>query len=58
MEKHVRSILTKLNLPESETEHRRVMAVLLVSRRPLRGLLRALLRALRLAGVPLIPAGR
>jgi DNA-binding NarL/FixJ family response regulator len=28
VEKHVRSILTKLNLPESETEHRRVMAVL------------------------------
>ena len=28
VEKHVRSILTKLNLPESDTEHRRVMAVL------------------------------
>ena len=28
VEKHVRSILTKLNLPESETEHRRVQAVL------------------------------
>jgi DNA-binding NarL/FixJ family response regulator len=28
VEKHVRSILTKLDLPESETEHRRVMAVL------------------------------
>jgi DNA-binding NarL/FixJ family response regulator len=28
VEKHVRSILTRLNLPESETEHRRVLAVL------------------------------
>jgi DNA-binding NarL/FixJ family response regulator len=28
VEKHVRSILTKLDLPESETEHRRVIAVL------------------------------
>jgi DNA-binding NarL/FixJ family response regulator len=28
VEKHVRSILTKLDLPESDTEHRRVMAVL------------------------------
>jgi DNA-binding NarL/FixJ family response regulator len=28
VEKHVRSILTKLDLPESQTEHRRVMAVL------------------------------
>ena len=28
VEKHVRSILTRLDLPESETEHRRVLAVL------------------------------
>jgi len=28
VEKHVRAILTKLDLPESETEHRRVLAVL------------------------------
>jgi DNA-binding NarL/FixJ family response regulator len=28
VEKHVRSILTRLNLPESETDHRRVLAVL------------------------------
>jgi serine/threonine-protein kinase PknK len=28
VEKHVRSILTKLDLPESDVEHRRVMAVL------------------------------
>ena len=28
IEKHVRSILTKLDLPESDSEHRRVLAVL------------------------------
>jgi DNA-binding NarL/FixJ family response regulator len=28
VEKHVRSILTRLNLPESQAEHRRVLAVL------------------------------
>ena len=28
VEKHVRAILTKLDLPESETEHRRVLTVL------------------------------
>jgi serine/threonine-protein kinase PknK len=28
VEKHIRHILTKLDLPENETEHRRVLAVL------------------------------
>ena len=28
VEKHVRGILTKLDLPENDTEHRRVLAVL------------------------------
>jgi DNA-binding NarL/FixJ family response regulator len=28
VEKHVRSTLTKLDLPESDTEHRRVLPVL------------------------------
>src|SRR5258706_393305 len=35
VEKHVRSILTKLELPESETEHRRVLAGLRVPHAPL-----------------------
>src|SRR5260370_36383335 len=30
VEKHVRSIITKLDLPESETEHRRALAVVRV----------------------------
>jgi DNA-binding NarL/FixJ family response regulator len=29
VEKHVRSILTKLNLPETQEEHRRVRAVIM-----------------------------
>jgi len=28
VEKHVRSILTKLNLPEADEDHRRVLAVI------------------------------
>ena len=28
VEKHVRAILTKLNLPEADNDHRRVLAVL------------------------------
>src|SRR6266568_4285182 len=54
VEKHVRSILTKLNLPESATEHRRVLALLRFLEARERGLrqnfLLAAMRRRRIAG--------